>query len=107
MLAYLVAVVLDRAASPLIKTQIRRRDPDLPGDERDDLVGELRAARREAAMPRIELQQEDEPSRVAPRLPATRSRSSTSTVQCSTSSSMPTDGRSMTAHHAADVNSLR
>jgi hypothetical protein len=36
--AELRAVVLDRAASPLIEPEVGCRDADLPGDERDRLV---------------------------------------------------------------------
>jgi hypothetical protein len=47
----LPGVILGRAPRPLIKPQVRRRDPDLLRDERDSLVRQLRAARREPPMP--------------------------------------------------------
>src|SRR2546428_13877366 len=60
MLAHLVAVILGRAPRPLIKPQVRRRDPDLLRDERDSLVRQLRAARREPPMPGTELNDQGE-----------------------------------------------
>jgi hypothetical protein len=90
MLADLVAVILGHAPRPLTKPQVRRRDPDLLRDERDSLVRQLRAARREPPMRVLNFRIKAKPSLVGPRLPATMSRSSSSRVQCSTSSSRST-----------------
>lgn len=59
--ADLRAVVLDRAAGPLVEAQLLGRDLDLASDELDRLGGQLAAAPREPALLGIELQQQREP----------------------------------------------
>jgi hypothetical protein len=66
-LADLSAVVLHRAAGPLVEPQVRRRDIHLPGDELNGLVRKLRAARRKPGVLRVEPQEQRE---AQPRRPA-------------------------------------
>ncbi len=69
MIADLAAVVLDGAAGPLVEADVRRRDLDLPRDEVDGLVRELRPARGEPPMLGEELQQERKAQARRPALP--------------------------------------
>jgi hypothetical protein len=62
-------VVLDRAARPLVKPEVGRWHPDLPGDERDRVVIQLGPAPREPARLGVELQQQREPQPGRPALP--------------------------------------
>src|SRR5699024_8292405 len=63
----LAAVILERAARPLIKPQISRCDPDLAGQIGHHLAGKLAAAARESAMQRevLQLAGEAQPRRAA------------------------------------------
>ena len=59
-LADLRAMMLDRAPRPLVRTELARRDLHLPGDELHNGVRQIRVSRREAAVTRVELQQQRE-----------------------------------------------
>jgi hypothetical protein len=54
-------VVLDRAARPLIESELGRLDTDLPVHELDRLAWKIAAAARKPAGPDGELQQQREP----------------------------------------------
>jgi hypothetical protein len=54
------AMTLDRTTRPLIRTQIRGVDPQLPSDELDRRSGKVRRLAREAAVTRVVLQQQRE-----------------------------------------------
>lgn len=68
-IADLAAVVFDGAAGPLVEADVRRRDLDLPRDEADGLVRELRPARGEPPMLGEELQQDRKAQARRPALP--------------------------------------
>jgi hypothetical protein len=59
--ADLAAVVLDLAALEVVSGDLRRRHVDLPCEVFDRVVGQLKAAAREAAFPGEELQHRGEP----------------------------------------------
>ena len=61
-------VVFDRAARPLVESEIGGRHADLAGDERDRVVIQLGPAAREPARPGVELQQQREPQPGRPAL---------------------------------------
>ena len=63
MVTNLGPVILDGAASPLVETQITRRNVELAGKERDDLIPNLRPATREPAVPAVMLEQYRETQR--------------------------------------------
>jgi hypothetical protein len=57
------AVILDRAARPLVEPEIRGVDPELTSDEDDDVVRHLRTSARELAVAAVVLQQHRETQR--------------------------------------------
>jgi hypothetical protein len=57
------AVILDRAARPLVKAKIRRQRADLPSYETDRGIRQIRTTAWKPAMPAVVLQQQSEPKR--------------------------------------------